>query len=174
MPKCPFIISEYDWGYMIKYITFILLFSTGLALHAQKELVVYKGAKMKRLELPLNLPYVFVLKNKHTIQGKITQLLDSAVIVNLHDTVYLAEVKKIRTPMKQHSTIFFGELFFKGGLFLVLADPVNNLITNDKPYFKPMGITGAILAPIGYLMIAASNKTIRINRRTVLRIAQFE
>ena len=73
-------------------------------MQAQKELVIYRGTKMRRIVLPQEKTYVFVTTDKKKIQGEIMLLLDSAIMVN-NDTLYLHEIKNI----------------------------VNKLINNDKP-----------------------------------------
>ena len=142
-------------------------------MQAQKELVIYRGTKMRRIVLPQEKTYVFVTTDKKKIQGEIRLLLDSAIMVN-NDTLYLHEIKKIHTPLYRKGQLFFGELLFKGGIFLTIADPVNNLINNDKPYVKRMGLIGLVAIPVGYVVMGLSSKTFHIRGRTHLRIVRFE
>tara|TARA_Y100000589_G_scaffold155323_1_gene147914 strand:+ start:55800 stop:56279 length:480 start_codon:yes stop_codon:yes gene_type:complete len=156
-----------------KTIILLLLVLPVFLVYGQKELVIYKGAKMRRTVLPAEEAYVFKTKQGVKISGEITQLLDSAIIIN-QDTLFLKDIAKIYTPFPKRGQLFFGELLFKGGIFLTIIDPLNNLINNDKPYLKRPGIIGLAAIPVGYVIMRISLKSYKIKGRTHLRIVQFD
>jgi hypothetical protein len=144
-----------------------------LSLTAQKELVIYKGNKMRRISLSLDDEYILEIKNRQKITGEISLLSDTTLIVN-NDTVLLKDIEKIHTPTYRRGQLFIGELLFKGGIFLIIIDPINNLINNDKPYVKRIGYIGLSAIPVGYFISKFSTKKYKIRGRTHLRIVRFD
>ncbi len=92
------------------------------------------------------------------VSGKITEILDSSIIISNHEAFNLKEIAVVYKE-RRGIQIVSSSLMAFGGLFFVL-DVVNNVINGDRPVVREdvTLISSAVIAAGGMLQIFVARK----------------